>query len=54
MLGYLVAAFSPTMEVANAVLPGYVVSLLFFVGLLIRAPDMPAYWKWFMYLNPLQ
>ena len=41
-------------EVANAILPAYVVSLLFFVGLLIRFPDIPQYWRWFTYLNPLR
>lgn len=53
-LGYLVAAMSPSMEIANSVYPAYVVSLLFFVGLLIRLPDIPKYWKWNVYINPLQ
>ena len=47
MLGYLVAAISPNMEVANALLPGYAISLLFFVGLVIRSQDQPAYWHWY-------
>lgn len=34
--------------------PAYIVSLLFFVGLLIRMPDIPNYWKWNVYINPLQ
>ena len=46
VLAYLVAALSPTMDVANGALPAYVVTLLFFVGLLIRADDQPAYWHW--------
>ena len=33
VLAYLVAAISPSMEVANAALPAYVVTLLFFVSL---------------------
>ena len=37
---------SPTMEVANAALPGYCIILLYFVGLLIRKQDQPAYWHW--------
>jgi len=53
-LGYLVAAVSPSMEIANSLYPAYVVSLLFFVGLLIRMPDIPNYWKWNVYINPLQ
>ena len=31
-LAYLVAAVSPTLAVANAALPSYVVTLLFFTG----------------------
>ena len=46
MLAYFIAAISPTLEVANSALPAYVVSLLFFVGLLIRYQDMPDYWSW--------
>ena len=46
VLAYLIAALSPTMEVANGALPAYVVTLLFFVGLLIRADDQPRYWHW--------
>lgn len=54
MLGYLVAACSPTMEVANAVLPAYATCMLFFVGQLIRLPDIRPYWKWCVYIDPLQ
>ena len=32
VLAYLVAALSPNMDVANAALPAYVVTLLFFVS----------------------
>ena len=46
VLAYVIAAISPTLEVANSALPAYVVSLLFFVGLLIRQEDMPGYWAW--------
>jgi len=52
-LGYFCAAVSPNMEVANAILPAYVISLLFFIGLLIRVPDIPHYWRWFIWVNPL-
>ena len=46
MLAYAIAAVSPTMDIANAALPAYVTSLLFFVGLLLRVQDQPNYWKW--------
>jgi ATP-binding cassette, subfamily G (WHITE), member 2 len=32
VLAYLIAALSPNMDVANAALPAYVVTLLFFAG----------------------
>ena len=47
VLAYLIAALSPSMDVANAALPAYVVSLLFFVGLLIRSDSQPRYWHWY-------
>ena len=46
VLAYLVAALSPNMEVANAALPTYVVTLLFFAGFLLRWKNIPNYWKW--------
>lgn len=51
VLAYFVAAFSPNMDVANAVLPTYVVTLLFFGGFLFRFSAMPAYWKWYRCAN---
>lgn len=53
-LAYFIAAIAPTMEVANAALPAYVVTLLFFAGFLMRFRDMPAYWEWYSYLNLLR
>ena len=53
MLAYAIAAVSPTMDIANAALPAYVTSLLFFVGLLLRIQDQPAYWKWCVTAPPL-
>ena len=47
VLAYFIAAISPNMDVANAALPTYVVTLLFFVGLLIRSADQPRYWHWY-------
>lgn len=40
------------MDVANAALPAYVTSLLFFVGLLLRIQDQPNYWKWCAHRPP--
>ena len=45
---------SPNLDVANASLPAYVGSLLFFVGCLLRVKDMPGYWRWYSYLNFLR
>ena len=42
------------MDVANAALPTYVVTLLFFAGFLMRYHDMPAYWKWYSYIDFLR
>ena len=42
------------MDVANAALPAYVTVLLFFVGLLLRPQDQPAYWHWFSFLDFLK
>ncbi|KAK9823062.1 hypothetical protein WJX81_005585 [Elliptochloris bilobata] len=54
VLAYAIAAVSPTMDIANAALPAYVTSLLFFVGLLLRIQDQPNYWKWYGYLDFLR
>ena len=46
VLAYLVAALAPSMEVANAALPLYVVTLLYYAGFLLRWKNIPNYWKW--------
>ena len=46
VLAYFIASISPDLEIANAALPAYVVTLLFFVGLLIIPADIPVYWHW--------
>ncbi len=46
-LGYAVASVAPSMEIAQVAASGYVVTLLFFAGLLMRLEDVPAYWYWF-------
>lgn len=47
-LAYFVASFAPNLDVANALLPVYSVTLLFFSGFLIRLPNMPPWWKWWV------
>uniref|UniRef100_A0A7S3VTN2 ABC transporter domain-containing protein n=1 Tax=Dunaliella tertiolecta TaxID=3047 RepID=A0A7S3VTN2_DUNTE len=54
VLAYFIAALSPTMDVANALLPLYVVTLLFFGGFLFRFDSIPPWWKWYSYLNFLR
>ncbi|CAK0787534.1 hypothetical protein CVIRNUC_010754 [Coccomyxa viridis] len=54
VLAYTVAAISPNMDVANAALPAYVVTLLFFAGFLLRYPNIPNYWKWYSYIDFLK
>uniref|UniRef100_A0A7S3VU76 ABC transporter domain-containing protein n=1 Tax=Dunaliella tertiolecta TaxID=3047 RepID=A0A7S3VU76_DUNTE len=53
-LAYFIAALSPTMDVANALLPLYAVTLLFFAGFLFRFDNIPPWWKWYSYLNFLR
>ena len=50
-LAYLIAALSPNMDVANAAVPAYVVTLLFFAGQLMTYDVMPAYWSWYSYID---
>lgn len=54
VLAYVIATIAPNMDVANAALPTYVVTLLFFGGFLFRFEDMPEYWKWYSYINFLR
>lgn len=51
VLSYTVASASPNMDVANAALPAYVVTLLFFAGFLFRFKDIPDYWFWYSKIN---
>ena len=43
---YMIAAFSPNIDVANAALPTYITALLFAAGYLLRWHDIPKYWIW--------
>ena len=45
-LAFLASILAPSMEVANAALPAYVVTLLFFGGYLFRFEDIPLWWRW--------
>ncbi|KAG2450267.1 hypothetical protein HYH02_004778 [Chlamydomonas schloesseri] len=54
VLAYFIAAISPNLDVANALLPTYVVTLLFFGGFLFRFHEMPPWWKWYSYIDFLR
>lgn len=54
VLAYFVAALSPNMDVANAALPTYVTSLLFFGGFLFTFDKMPVWWKWYSYIDVIR
>lgn len=51
VLAYFVAAFSPNLDAANALVPTYCTTLLFFGGFIISFDSMPAYWKWYSYIG---
>lgn len=51
---YAVAAVSPTLEVANAMLPTYMVVNLFFAGFLIPLDSMPQGWRWYANIDPMR
>ena len=48
---YFFAAISPQLELANALLPIYMVINLFFAGLFIPIDDIPSYWRWYSYID---
>uniref|UniRef100_A0A7S0ULM3 ABC transporter domain-containing protein n=1 Tax=Polytomella parva TaxID=51329 RepID=A0A7S0ULM3_9CHLO len=54
VLAYFFASISPNLNVANALLPTYVVTLLFFAGFLMQTTVMPPWWKWYSYLDFLK
>ena len=54
VLAYFVAAIAPNIDVANAIVPAYISTLLFFNGFLIRYEDIPAAWYWYSVINPLR
>lgn len=50
-IAYWVAASSPNIEAANAILPTYVTVNILFTGYLIILGDMPQAWRWYAYTN---
>jgi len=53
-LAYAVAAVSPNMEAANALLPTYVTVCMYFGGLFILFDKIPDYWYWFSWTSFLR
>ena len=41
-----ICPFHVSQDAANAILPVYAVTLLFFCGFLIRIESIPPWWKW--------
>ncbi|KAG1675328.1 hypothetical protein FOA52_016002 [Chlamydomonas sp. UWO 241] len=54
VLAYFIAAISPNLDVANALLPTYVVTLLFFCGFLFNLKEIPPWWEWYSYIDFLR
>lgn len=54
VLAYAIAAATPTETAANAALPLYVVSLLFFCGFLANYDRIPPGWTWYSYIDFLR
>jgi len=50
VLAYFIAAISPNLDVANALLPLYVTSLIFFIGFLFRLTNIPPWWYWYSFI----
>ena len=54
VFAYLLAAVCPTVEAANGLVPCVVITGLFFAGCLLRDVDIPRWWHWASYLDPLR
>lgn len=54
LLAFCIASLAPTMDVANCALPGLVSTFLFFAGFLFRFEDIPKWWTWYSYCDPLR
>lgn len=53
-LAYAVAAVAPNMEAANALLPTYVTTCMYFGGLFLVFDKMPLGWKWYSWTSFLR
>ncbi|GLI60770.1 hypothetical protein VaNZ11_003002 [Volvox africanus] len=54
VIAYMMAAFSPNLDVANAAVPTLLAVMLFLSGFLIRIESIPAYWRWLTYADLLK
>jgi ABC-type multidrug transport system ATPase subunit len=54
VLAYAVAAVAPNMEAANALLPTYVTTCMYFGGLFIMFDKIPVGWYWFSWTSFLR
>mmetsp|Transcript_90016 Transcript_90016/g.280160 ORF Transcript_90016/g.280160 Transcript_90016/m.280160 type:complete len:621 (+) Transcript_90016:92-1954(+) len=54
VLAYAVAAFAPTMEAANALLPTYVTTCMYFGGLFLVFDKIPDGWYWYSWSSFLR
>jgi len=54
VLAYAVAAVAPTMEAANALLPTYVTTCMYFGGLFLITDKIPSGWKWYSWTSFLR
>jgi hypothetical protein len=54
VLAYAIAAVSPNMDVANALLPVWVTIQLLWAGFVSTTAAMPVWWKWFSYIDFLR
>ena len=53
-LAYAIAALSPNMDAANALLPTYVTTCMYFGGLFINFDKIPHGWRWFSWTSFLR
>jgi len=53
-LAYAVAALVPSMDAANALLPTYVTTCMYFGGLFLLFEKIPAGWYWFSWTSFLR
>lgn len=54
VLAYAVAAFAPNMEAANALLPTYVTTCMYFGGLFLVFDKIPTGWQWYSWTSFLR